>query len=123
MTVRLQLASLSPQAAPSFSSLAVTQDFTVRVLGPAAARFCIAACIFSRCSGGIESRTDCGIIIPLVAVVEVTDTLQAGHASLPNGFGLDHEGHVHGIAPNELTSSSDRDWIADLAFQGHNVGH
>jgi anaerobic selenocysteine-containing dehydrogenase len=36
--------------------------------------------------------------------VEVSDTMQAGHVSLPNGMGLDEgEGRV-GTAPNELTS-------------------
>ena len=44
------------------------------------------------------------------AVVEVTDVMQAGHASLPNGFGLDYTGAdgktiVTCVAPNSLTSS------------------
>ena len=60
----------------------------------------------------------------VVAVVELSHTLQPGHASLPNGLGLDYpdaEGHtvVHGIAPNELTSSSDRDWIAGTPWHKH----
>jgi anaerobic selenocysteine-containing dehydrogenase len=43
------------------------------------------------------------------ALVEVTPTMQAGHASLPNGYGLDHRDadgavHVTGVAPNELTA-------------------
>jgi anaerobic selenocysteine-containing dehydrogenase len=51
------------------------------------------------------------------ATVEVNDCMQAGHVSLPNGLGLsypDAEGRpvVHGIAPNELTASEDRDWLA-----------
>jgi formate dehydrogenase len=51
------------------------------------------------------------------AVVEVNDCMQAGHVSLPNGLGLDYpeaDGRrvVHGIAPNELTASEDRDWLA-----------
>ncbi len=50
-------------------------------------------------------------------VVEVTDTLQDGHVTLPNGRGLsypDDDGidRVHGIAPNELTADDDRDWLA-----------
>jgi len=51
------------------------------------------------------------------ATVEVNDCMQAGHVSLPNGLGLDYpeaDGTrvVHGIAPNELTASEDRDWLA-----------
>ena len=51
------------------------------------------------------------------ATVEVNDCMQAGHVSLPNGLGLsypDADGRsvVHGIAPNELTASEDRDWLA-----------
>ena len=40
-----------------------------------------------------------------VAVVEVTDTLLAGHVTLPNGFGLGPGGSSDavGVAPNELT--------------------
>jgi hypothetical protein len=43
--------------------------------------------------------------------------MQAGHTSLPNGFGLDHtdaDGNtvVPGVAPNSLTSS---DWCDDFA--------
>ena len=46
--------------------------------------------------------------------VEPTDRMRAGHLSLPNGFGLSAPGPdgspvVTGIAPNELTSSDDRD--------------
>jgi anaerobic selenocysteine-containing dehydrogenase len=49
--------------------------------------------------------------------VEVHDTMRDGHASLPNGLGLDHpdaDGRpvVTGVAPNELTDSGDRDpWV------------
>jgi anaerobic selenocysteine-containing dehydrogenase len=47
--------------------------------------------------------------------VEISDRMQAGHLSLPNGTGLQHPGadaRVGGIAPNELTASEDRDPIA-----------
>jgi anaerobic selenocysteine-containing dehydrogenase len=49
-----------------------------------------------------------------VAVVEVSDTMQPGHISLPNGFGLGPSGSADavGVAPNELTSSDHRDWFA-----------
>lgn len=50
-------------------------------------------------------------------VAEVTDTLQPGHVSLPNGQGLDYtsaDGRVvrRGAAPNELTDANDRDFLA-----------
>jgi anaerobic selenocysteine-containing dehydrogenase len=54
-----------------------------------------------------------------VAVVEVTDTLQAGHASLPNGFGVGEPGDSVGVAPNELTSGVDRDWLAGTPHHKH----
>jgi anaerobic selenocysteine-containing dehydrogenase len=50
-----------------------------------------------------------------VVAVAVDGAMQSGHASLPNGFGLDHpdgDGSgrvVTGVAPNELTASEDRD--------------
>ncbi len=48
-----------------------------------------------------------------VAPVEVTERMQPGHVSLPNGFGLDNEdGTRSGVAPNELTSVKDRDRFA-----------
>ncbi len=58
------------------------------------------------------------------AVVEVNDCMQPGHVSLPNGLGLsypDDDGHpvVHGIAPNELTASEHRDWIAGTPWHKH----
>ncbi len=46
-------------------------------------------------------------------VVEVSDRMQPGHVSLPNGTGLDNaDGNGArrvGVAPNELTSTDDRD--------------
>ncbi|MFN8604179.1 MAG: molybdopterin-dependent oxidoreductase [Candidatus Binatia bacterium] len=51
-----------------------------------------------------------------VVPVEVSDRMQPGHVALPNGLGLAFptpEGpHVAGVAPNELTRSEDRDWVA-----------
>jgi formate dehydrogenase len=48
--------------------------------------------------------------------VEVSAMMQPGHVSLPNGMGLDEptaDGSPRaGVAPNELTSGADRDWIA-----------
>ncbi|MFT3775698.1 MAG: molybdopterin-dependent oxidoreductase [Minicystis sp.] len=59
-----------------------------------------------------------------IALVEVTDTLQPGHATLPNGFGLsypDEAGNavVRGVPANELTSSGDRDWLAGTPHHKH----
>lgn len=50
-------------------------------------------------------------------VVEISDRMQPGHVSLPNGMGLDNgvaEGNISrvGPAPNELTSSGHRDFFA-----------
>jgi formate dehydrogenase len=58
------------------------------------------------------------------ALVEVTDTLLPGHVTLPNGQGLaypDAAGRdvVHGVAPNELTASEDRDWLAGTPWHKH----
>jgi formate dehydrogenase len=58
------------------------------------------------------------------ARVELTDRLQPGHAALPNGLGLTYpagaEGaRATGVAPNELTASEDRDWIAGTPWHKH----
>jgi anaerobic selenocysteine-containing dehydrogenase len=51
-----------------------------------------------------------------LTVVEITDQMQSGHVSLPNGLGLDvtmEDGTVRtGVAVNELTASEDRDAFA-----------
>jgi anaerobic selenocysteine-containing dehydrogenase len=49
--------------------------------------------------------------------VEVSDRMQTGHIALPNGLGVDVPGTdgerlTAGVAPNELTRSEDRDWLA-----------
>jgi anaerobic selenocysteine-containing dehydrogenase len=46
------------------------------------------------------------------ASVEVSPMMQAGHISLPNGLGVDHESGTPGVAPNDLTSLHHRDWLA-----------
>ncbi|GAB2996123.1 oxidoreductase [Mycobacterium bourgelatii] len=58
------------------------------------------------------------------ATVEVNETMLAGHASLPNGFGLDYvdeDGRtvVPGVAPNSLTSSTWRDAYAGTPWHKH----
>jgi anaerobic selenocysteine-containing dehydrogenase len=60
----------------------------------------------------------------VVAAVEITDTLQAGHVTLPNGLGLDYPDATgaiatRGAAPNELTSVEHRDWIAGTPWHKH----
>lgn len=49
--------------------------------------------------------------------VEISDRMQPGHVSLPNGLGLDvstgaGEPTRTGVAPNELTDGRDRDPFA-----------
>lgn len=56
--------------------------------------------------------------------VEVTDMMQPGHISLPNGQGMDYtprDGGAPrlGVAPNELTASADRDIIAGTPWHKH----
>lgn len=58
------------------------------------------------------------------AVIEISQAMQAGHASLPNGFGLgetapDGEEMVTGVAPNSLTSSEWRDEFAGTPWHKH----
>jgi len=59
-----------------------------------------------------------------ITVVELTDTLQPGHVTLPNGLGVDYPDEsgrpaLHGVAPNELTASEDRDWVAGTPWHKH----
>ncbi|CAM5698745.1 molybdopterin-dependent oxidoreductase [Mycolicibacterium aubagnense] len=58
------------------------------------------------------------------ASVEVTDVMLPGHASLPNGFGLDFTDadgrqRVPGVAPNNLTSADWRDEFAGTPWHKH----
>jgi anaerobic selenocysteine-containing dehydrogenase len=54
------------------------------------------------------------------AVVEITDDMQPGHISLPNGLGVDHPDYGRvGVAPNELTSLDLRDEIAGTPWHKH----
>ncbi len=59
-----------------------------------------------------------------VAVAAIDEAMQPGHVSLPNGLGLDFPGEdgtlaVTGVAPNDLTSSEDRDWVAGTPWHKH----
>ncbi len=58
------------------------------------------------------------------ASVEVSEAMLPGHASLPNGFGLDFtddDGHarIPGVAPNILTSTEWRDAYAGTPWHKH----
>ncbi|MFN3007591.1 molybdopterin-dependent oxidoreductase [Mycolicibacterium wolinskyi] len=57
------------------------------------------------------------------ASVEVSDTMLPGHASLPNGYGLDYSDGgkvtVPGVAPNALTSTEWRDAFAGTPWHKH----
>ncbi len=56
--------------------------------------------------------------------IEVSAMMQSGHVSLPNGLGVDHrtsnnESVRTGIAPNELTATEDRDFLAGTPWHKH----
>jgi len=57
------------------------------------------------------------------ASVALTDTMHLGHISLPNGLGLRAEDGAGtagpGVAPNELTSNADCDWLAGTPWHKH----
>ena len=58
------------------------------------------------------------------ATVEVTDTLRAGHITLPNGLGVDYPADdgqlvLAGASTNELTSEDHRDAFAGTPFHKH----
>jgi anaerobic selenocysteine-containing dehydrogenase len=60
----------------------------------------------------------------LEVVAEVTDMMQPGHISLPNGQGLDYreaDGRTvrKGVPPNELTDSFHRDFLAGTPWHKH----
>jgi anaerobic selenocysteine-containing dehydrogenase len=59
----------------------------------------------------------------VLASVEVSDRMQLGHLSLPNGLGLSYPGvsgeETTGIAPNELTSGEDRDPFVGTPWHKH----
>ena len=49
--------------------------------------------------------------------VAVTERMQSGHISLPNGFGLDNlDGERSGVAVNELTSLDNRDPLVGTPY-------
>ncbi|MCA9692431.1 MAG: molybdopterin-dependent oxidoreductase, partial [Myxococcales bacterium] len=59
-----------------------------------------------------------------MVVVEVSDTMHAGHVSLPNGMGVDYPDDdgartITGVPPNELTATEDRDPFAGTPWHKH----
>jgi anaerobic selenocysteine-containing dehydrogenase len=55
-----------------------------------------------------------------VALVEVSPSMQRGHLSLPNGLGVGPgDGGAVGVAPNELTSTADRDPFVGTPWHKH----
>jgi anaerobic selenocysteine-containing dehydrogenase len=59
----------------------------------------------------------------VIAAVEVSEIMQRGHVSLPNGLGLtyptDAGEQATGAAPNELTGSEDRDPFVGTPWHKH----
>ena len=56
--------------------------------------------------------------------VDISDRMQQGHVSLPNGLGLDYPDDAGtasptGVALNELTAGGDRDWLAGTPWHKH----
>jgi anaerobic selenocysteine-containing dehydrogenase len=55
-----------------------------------------------------------------IVAIEITDTMQRGHVSLPNGLGLSYPSvGTTGVAPNELTSVGDRDPFVGTPWHKH----
>jgi anaerobic selenocysteine-containing dehydrogenase len=67
----------------------------------------------------LTTRRACAVV-----VAEVSDMMAPGHVSLPNGTGIDYtdasgENRHLGVAPNELTDVSDRDFLAGTPWHKH----
>ena len=55
----------------------------------------------------------------VVVAIEISDSMQRGHISLPNGLGLTYPSGKRGVAPNDLTSTSDRDPFVGTPWHKH----
>jgi len=51
--------------------------------------------------------------------IEISESMQRGHVSLPNGLGLSYPSGKRGVAPNDLTSTSDRDPFVGTPWHKH----
>jgi anaerobic selenocysteine-containing dehydrogenase len=55
-----------------------------------------------------------------IVAVEISDTMQRGHISLPNGLGVSYPDETTpGVAPNELTAVEDRDPFVGTPWHKH----
>lgn len=54
-----------------------------------------------------------------VVAVELSDSMQPGHISLPNGLGLAYGDDQTGVAPNDLTCTGDRDPFVGTPWHKH----
>ena len=57
-------------------------------------------------------------------IIEVSDMMSPGHVSLPNGTGIDYHdsdgtNRLRGVALNELTDGSSRDFLAGTPWHKH----
>jgi hypothetical protein len=57
-------------------------------------------------------------------IAEISDMMTPGHISLPNGAGIDYidssgDNQRRGVAPNELTDASSRDFLAGTPWHKH----
>ena len=76
---------------------------------------------------GVASGDDVKLTTKRASVrvsVEVSEMMQPGHVSLPNGLGLGYpkpggDSQSTGVAPNELTASLDRDGLAGTPWHKH----
>ncbi len=59
----------------------------------------------------------------VIVLVEVSDTMQPGHVSLPNGLGVLYPNNgdpaLGGSAPNEVTTAADRDPFVGTPWHKH----
>jgi len=55
----------------------------------------------------------------VLVAIEVSTSMQRGHISLPNGLGLTYPSGKRGVAPNDLTSTSDRDPFVGTPWHKH----
>ena len=59
----------------------------------------------------------------VVVPIEISESMQRGHVSLPNGLGLAYPSatgeRITGVAPNELTSTEDRDPFVGTPWHKH----
>jgi len=55
----------------------------------------------------------------LIVAVEVSQSMQRGHVSLPNGLGTGNASATAGVAPNELTATEDRDPFVGTPWHKH----